>query len=66
MRGKRRGGRSTSVRLTDKIGNPLLNAVDVEGRWGSIFDVLVVVGSAIVLLAIVGMGVFIWILPTKK
>lgn len=54
------------MRLTDKIGNPLLNAVDVEGRWGSIFDVLVAVGSAIVLLAIVGMGVFIWILPTKK
>lgn len=62
---RRRGKRTTSVHLVEKNDSPLLNSLDAEGRRDSIFNVLVVAGSGVVLLAVVAVGVLIWTLPTK-
>lgn len=54
------------MHVIEKANNPLLNALDVEDRRDLVFDVLVVVGSAVVLLAIVAAGMLIWMLPPKN
>jgi len=57
--------RTNSIYQTEKVVSPLFDALDAKKRGKSIFDVLVTIGLVAALVAVVSMGVLIWILPQR-